>query len=75
MNLVFELMSSSEIGNQEFQAEEILVLQSIYPAECSILSESKLIIRVSPSEIDSEAHGMNIRLKLDLFYYPTFSNS
>lgn len=52
-------MSGIEIENQEFQTEEILVLQSIYPTEFSILSENKLRIHVSPCEIECEAHGIN----------------
>ena len=68
-------MSSCENGNREFQAEEILVLQSIYPSEFSILSENRLLINVSPCEIESEAHGMNIRLANPFKNYTTFLNS
>jgi hypothetical protein len=65
-------MSSAEIDNQECQAEEILVLQSIYPSEFSILSEKKIRIRVSPCEIESEAHGINILLLINPFDYSAF---
>ena len=62
-------MSGFEIENQEFRSEEIIVLQSIYPTEFSILSEKKLCIHVSPCEIESEAHGINETF----FYYKLLS--